>query len=603
MPRVTRLLLLACCTIETTAQYGRYACMIHDPQTGSRCGSCLERFDCLDVQVLLDCGVSTGQPMAYQEGIDLQTQDKCEAYLSATGGQDWSDSALQDAHAGIPALTHAMTMAVFTNASRLSSTSGPDCSIGRVLRGIDGKGMLDCINDRLLKWGEDALEKAACAAMVAVPTAGVALAFCASPVFKAAIGVVKSFANKFIEEPIVRTATTVEEAAAHIVSKAASWFKGLFHWRSKWLTRVPPRVAKAGITEPTYSPELGKSVYRMAHAAYCTFDKGKSTSSKASDPKAWTTAEAGCAPCADANQTVLTRHNATHPIFKSETPWYDIRGGSVAYFIAALRDNRDGRERIVLSFRGTMPWHFETVMTDLMLVSTHPKSAFHGCKECAVHGAIWRAWVAVRADIESALKVFRATYAEAPLLITGHSLGGALATFAAINTSYTVGELYTYGAPRVGNAAFEKYFAATAGFPTWRVTHARDVVPHLFPGRNELWPHFKILSNPTWWFDWVHSPTEVFYDSNTDQPTKICSRSNGEDTECAGQPAIAQHIFDIAHCPGLSRALECCVEHFLDCSSCGLFDSCNGLWNHIEDHLSYMGDMYSLDGPKQYPGC
>jgi len=587
-----------------TAQDGKkYACMIQDPQTGERCGSCLERLDCLDVQVLLDCGVSTAQPVVYQEGINLQTQERCEAYLSATGGKALTDSALQDAHSGIPALAYAMTMAVFTNTSRPVRMSGPECSIGRLLHGIDGKGMLDCINDRLFKWGEDTVEKLACAALAGVPTAGIALAFCASPVFKAFIGVVNTFANKFIEEPIVHAATTIEEAAAHVVSKAASWFKGLFHWQAKWLTRAPPRIAQTGDAEPTYSPEFGKSVYRMAHAAYCTFDKGKTTSSKASDPKAWTTAEAGCAPCADANQTVLTRHNATHPIFKSETDWWDFGGGSIAYFIAALRDNRDGRERIVLSFRGTMPWHFETVMTDLMLVSTHPKSAFHGCKDCAVHGAIWRALIHVRAGIERVLKVFRAAYTAAPLLITGHSLGGALATFAAINTSYSVGELYTYGAPRVGNAAFEKYFAATATFPTWRVTHTRDVVPHLFPARNELWTHFKRLSSPGWWFDWVHFPTEVFYDSYTDKPTKICSRSDGEDTTCSGQPAIAQHVIDFANCPNMSKALECCVEHFFDCSSCHLFDSCNGLWNHVEDHLSYMGDMYYITGPKQYPGC
>lgn len=44
-------------------------------------------------------------------------------------------------------------------------------------------------------------------------------------------------------------------------------------------------------------------------------------------------------------------------------------------------------------------------------------------------------------------------YPHKKIYITGHSLGGALALFAAVELSlnYTVTAVYTYGQPRVGN--------------------------------------------------------------------------------------------------------------------------------------------------------
>ena len=71
-----------------------------------------------------------------------------------------------------------------------------------------------------------------------------------------------------------------------------------------------------------------------------------------------------------------------------------------------------------------------------------------------------------------------------PLFVTGHSLGGALATLAAFRLTCQPGDLdarvalastYTFGAPRVGNAAFCGAYASTV----WRVVDDLDVVPEL----------------------------------------------------------------------------------------------------------------------------
>ncbi len=68
--------------------------------------------------------------------------------------------------------------------------------------------------------------------------------------------------------------------------------------------------------------------------------------------------------------------------------------------------------------------------------------------------------------------------------ITGHSLGGALATHAAVqlvSQGINVEALYTYGSPRVGDNKFSTWFDALVKSVKVRVSHGRDPVPHLPP--------------------------------------------------------------------------------------------------------------------------
>lgn len=58
-------------------------------------------------------------------------------------------------------------------------------------------------------------------------------------------------------------------------------------------------------------------------------------------------------------------------------------------------------------------------------------------------------------------KSLRLKYKTAEVLVTGHSLGGAIATFAALeirHSGYNVDHFYTFGCPRVGSSRFAKYF-------------------------------------------------------------------------------------------------------------------------------------------------
>ena len=77
------------------------------------------------------------------------------------------------------------------------------------------------------------------------------------------------------------------------------------------------------------------------------------------------------------------------------------------------------------------------------------------------------------------LEPYLDTLAGRPLWLTGHSLGAALATLAAARYApgHRVQGLYTFGSPRVGNAAF----AATVPGPYYRFVNNNDVVARLPP--------------------------------------------------------------------------------------------------------------------------
>lgn len=83
-------------------------------------------------------------------------------------------------------------------------------------------------------------------------------------------------------------------------------------------------------------------------------------------------------------------------------------------------------------------------------------------------------------------------------MLTGHSLGAALATLMAFDIlnefqNYNLKYLTTYGSPRVGNKEFSSIMNGY-DYTSYRVTHYYDIVPHVpeeFMGythiSNEIW--------------------------------------------------------------------------------------------------------------------
>ena len=72
----------------------------------------------------------------------------------------------------------------------------------------------------------------------------------------------------------------------------------------------------------------------------------------------------------------------------------------------------------------------------------------------------------------------------APVYLTGHSLGGALAMLVAYELflrEIPVAGVITFGQPRVGDRDWAKIYDHVLGDVTWRVVHEEDLVPRI-PG-------------------------------------------------------------------------------------------------------------------------
>lgn len=119
-----------------------------------------------------------------------------------------------------------------------------------------------------------------------------------------------------------------------------------------------------------------------------------------------------------------------------------------------------------------------------------------------------------------AVNTLKSKYPTAGVVITGHSLGAAMATFAAaaIKTTYNFDRFtfYTFGSPRVGNKVFSDYIFNL--FPDGeysRITHYNDMVVHV----------------PAHFMSFQHAGDEVFYEHANDLSHRTCHNSAGASDE------------------------------------------------------------------------
>ncbi|KAJ3499187.1 hypothetical protein NLG97_g543 [Lecanicillium saksenae] len=136
----------------------------------------------------------------------------------------------------------------------------------------------------------------------------------------------------------------------------------------------------------------------------------------------------------------------------------------------------DKRREIVFSTRGSH--NIRNFITDILFL----KRDCDFTSGCKMHSGFSDSWNEIADAATSAIKEGLQANPTYKLVITGHSLGGAVASLggAYLRRAGFKSDIYTFGAPRVGNDVFANFANSQAG-GFFRMTHIDDPVPRLPP--------------------------------------------------------------------------------------------------------------------------
>ena len=170
---------------------------------------------------------------------------------------------------------------------------------------------------------------------------------------------------------------------------------------------------------------------------------------------------------------------------------------------------------------------FEVTMTEY--------TSFPEC-DCQVHKGFYRSALAIRDVTTRSVENMLISYPSFQVIVTGHSYGASVGQLLAmeLKNAGINNAVYNFGQPRIGDSNYAR-FANMVLDEYWRVTHDRDIVPHLPPIKG---------------FGYMHSCGELFEDLGGE--LHICSENACEDPNCADQYNIFQtnandHTYYLGH--------------------------------------------------------
>ena len=174
--------------------------------------------------------------------------------------------------------------------------------------------------------------------------------------------------------------------------------------------------------------------------------------------------------------------------------------------------------QIIVSWRGTVDIKNWEVDAKFKLTKYTPRNGT--CTDCQVHSGVYQAYRSVENQVNTYVKNLLTKYPTATLTSTGHSLGGGLSLFTALELAIAfpnkLSFTYNFGCLRIGNGGFVRFLKEKVQ-TIFRVVHNKDPVPHL----------------PPYDFGYLHPANEIFYNEDFTSYT-VCNDS-GEDKTCSNK--------------------------------------------------------------------
>ena len=151
------------------------------------------------------------------------------------------------------------------------------------------------------------------------------------------------------------------------------------------------------------------------------------------------------------------------------------------------------KEFAVLAFRGTEADRIRDIKADAKATQTTCPTGGR------VHSGFKEQYDDVACQVETVLN--RQEIKGKPLFITGHSLGGAVASIATrrLNADFRIASCYTYGSPRVGT----EEWVAQIKTPIYRIVNSADPVPTVPLSRAVIFWVAKALRAAGRFIPWV----------------------------------------------------------------------------------------------------
>ncbi|XP_022740878.1 lipase-like [Durio zibethinus] len=206
---------------------------------------------------------------------------------------------------------------------------------------------------------------------------------------------------------------------------------------------------------------------------------------------------------------------------------------------------------IVIAFRGTQEHSIQNWVEDLFWKQLDLN--YPGMPDAMVHHGFYTAYhnTTIQPGILYAVKKAKEFYGDLDIIVTGHSMGGAMASFCAldltVNHEAKNVQVMTFGQPRIGNAAFASYYGNLVP-NTIRVTKDHDIVPHLPP-------YYSYFPQKTY----HHFPREVWlYNLGLGSLVYIVEKAcdgSGEDPTCS-RSVTGNSIFDHLNYYGVDLKCE-----------------------------------------------